>query len=353
MFKPALDEEGFQYLWDNLTAICINIPGSLLQPGIFRYDEFDKIWRSTMKGPNGDYIPVRFLQNPCTPAEIAENPYLTYLAMRHDTFYPPGLKKELMAQYFPDYPPEVAKGKAIGLAKGIILKNWDILINILKCLEFKNCQSEFKVGCAMGQLGLFETIAQSGQLFGHVFEEESRGRIMVGLLDATRTMLTRTACTESHRRAYEFLSKETTGKLGLILEDDLFIDPRFPDQLVQIMRKLVGENMVWDILQLGYSITPATVILPVDDLFVGTTTGVFGNTAVLVNSPKRVLQILEEECNGEGEIRANDVVLAKMAMSNRLAKKRYIGPPKTTHLSEVTGLPMDYRVLCYDGEDLE
>ena len=352
-FSPTLSQAAFNYLKEQLNTVCINVPGSLLHAGVERRDAFLNTWNSTMKSPGGEVLPVTFLPNPCTPAEIVADAHLTSLAKCHDTFVSPALRKAIVAKQLAHISdPEEAKAKAIRLVELLILEHWDMCVELLKFLEFKNCCGmPATADFAVKHLGLQAVVyPKPGFLFYLAYPEDQHGNMLVGLLDALRTKLTRTACTESHCRAYAYLCQQPD-KIGLLLEDDLYIDPRFPDQLSYLLPHL--KTKAWDIVQLGYSVHAERPIVPYNSLLSVAPQGAYGNTAVLVRDPKTILQLLDAHRQGSGPILANDVVLAEASTLSRfLAAKRLIGPPKGEHLSELVGKAMDYSRFCWSEAEL-
>ena len=164
-----------------LNIVCINVPGSLLEKDLLRKDELLKLWSSIMISNDGAPYPIHFLENVCIPSEIVNDPYLTELAKRHDTFISPSLKKAIITQYFP-FDPE-SKDKAINLVSKTIIENWDILVEILKFLNFKNSSNDI-ISNAVLKLGLECVVyPNKGQIFNLSYPIEQHDYILINLLE--------------------------------------------------------------------------------------------------------------------------------------------------------------------------
>lgn len=322
---------------EGIFAIAINVPGSLLKPGILRRTALEEVFKVAFPE-----VQLNFLQNPCTCEEIADSDALKQLAKRHDTFINPMLCKKFIGVPFIDELTPKQKATAKTEIMDIISRNWEVFLAVLQKINFQ---------------------PMSVPEEDHFFYSQN----MIMLLDSTRTMLTRTACTISHQRAYEQLAKANTQKksVGLILEDDLVMLPKFPSQIESILEWLRENDPDWDMVQLGYSKHQERPIEPIKGSpLARAPLGAYGNTAVLVNllngAASRIATVLEKHrydvIRGRTTMLANDVVLAQTPTSflNRyVAAERFVGPPLGDHISVIAGKTMNYDSCCWDYEQLE
>jgi len=320
----------------NVEAIVINVPGSLLKPGLTRKDAFLKTWQNS-----SPEVPVEFLQNVCTCAEVVETPTLLSLAKLHGTFIPPPLRKLILGAPASAVLSEAGKTQADKKIEFIIDKEWVRLVSILKALDFNLRDSENQ----LQQLAIGEDL-----------------ELTKYLLDCVRTKITRTACTESHLRVYEKLHKSDK-YLGLLLEDDLCILPGFWKQVKEIFEWLEENRPDWDIVQLGYSKHAERPIKPIEGAPVSLAPlGAYGNTAVLINNDNiaaykvflRIKKHRKLALKEGNKLLANDVVIAEYPQLNRyVANVRLIGPPPGNHISVLAGKEMNYDSYCWDPEQLK
>jgi GR25 family glycosyltransferase involved in LPS biosynthesis len=317
-------------------AVVINVPGSLVQPGLTRKEAFLAQWE---RSGLGEQFELTFLENACTPAEIVHDLRLLTLAKKHDTFIQPGLRKALLG--FDSSVTLTAEQKAATtvMVEAMITHLWTPLINILIGLNF-SCQDK-------------EAIALNS-LVGNP-------DVLAGLLDAVRTKLTRTACTESHLRAYRKLHESRhSSSIGLLLEDDLVILPQAATQIEHISKYLSNYQPNWNTVQMGWSKLedrPNYLWLCHDAPLATSENNAYGNTAVLLNlahkGASQIVDLIERHRATESCIVANDVIMAEDRYGRYLAWPRYIGPPIGNHLSVIVGKSMDYTRFCWDPEQVE
>lgn len=390
-----LTKDEFYYLSCKLKIICINVPGSLLHAGVERRTALTQMWSSVMSTEEGAILHLEFLDNTCTPAEVLSDDRLADIAKRQDTFYPFNLRHEVVASLLvtkqlredhQTFIPFSSTGQMMyGQAKKYILskdlvgeekqlqqqwlskmeevldsliqKNWTWLVKILSHLQFKNHRDPVAVDTAIKELDILSIVyPKSGFVFEDYkcYDHAKQYLVLEGLLDAVRTKLTRTACTESHIRAYHHLARRDDC-YGLVLEDDLFIDPSFPQQLCDVIQHLEEKQLKWDMVQLGYSIHKARPNVSFDHLLSKAPQGAYGSTAILVRDPRAVCDLLRESYYISAKAFPNDVVLALAAANHIITgfvvAKRKIGPVKDSHLSEIAGSQMDYTECCWDAEN--
>lgn len=333
-------------------AVVINIPGSLVQPGLTRKEAFLTQWDRSGLNERFELI---FLENVCTPAEIVQDEHLLALAKKHDTFIQPGLRKALL-QVDPTVSlTEEQKKVATTMVETMIDHWWEPLVTILRDLNF-SCQDT-------------EAVARVPN------SPVGNPEVLAGLLDAVRTKLTRTACTESHIRAYRKLqalgdevelwsklhSVTDVSPVGLLLEDDLVILPQVSAQ-IESMLTCFGRQppyWYWNTVQLGWSQLhdrPCQLVSVPGAPLITSSNGAYGNTAVLVNLARhaaaKIVDLIEEARSRDACIVANDVILARHCHKRYLAWPRYCGPPIGNHLSVIVGKNMDYTQVCWDPEQV-
>jgi hypothetical protein len=320
----------------DIHPIVINVPGSLLKPGLTRKEAFLNTWHR-----NSPNVPVEFLENVCTCAEVVNNPGLLNLARKQDTFIPPPLRKLILGAPASASLSEAGKKQADSKIESIIDSEWERLVGVLKALDFNVRDSD-------------ELLREIPISYNLEFTKH--------LLDCVRTKITRTACTESHLRVYQKLD-QSEKYLGLLLEDDLCILPGFWQQVEEIFQWLEENRPDWDIVQLGYSKHEGRAIEPIEGAPVSLAPlGAYGNTAVLINNDniaayKVFIRIKEHRgvALKEGnKLLANDVVIAEYAQLNRyVANVRLVGPPPGNHISVLAGKEMNYDSCCWDPEQLK
>jgi hypothetical protein len=310
-----------------MKAIVINVPGSKLNGPITRRQAFEVMWK--MSGMEKDWK-MEFLSNTCTPVEIHKEKFVK----RHDTFVPKPLQQYWLGATHASLSLE-EKAKAYQLNEDYINANWDTLV--LSLLENQlNCAAATAVGKQLN---------------------EPPSEILRLILDTVRTKLTRTACTESHVRAYTELRKSEE-PVGLILEDDLTMLPGLCDQIRQIQDWLKLHEIEWNLVQLGWSKHSDRSVMFNPESPIGMPIkGVYGNTALLVNlqnnTPGNVTRLIHVHRRDDAVIKANDVVLAESSLRIFVAKERLVGPPAGNHESVVAGKAMDYDQYCWDPEKMD
>jgi hypothetical protein len=319
----------------NLAVVAINVPGSLLQknPPLLRKD--------ALIAEIDNRLPLEFLPNVCILTEVSTE--LLHLAKLHDTFVPPPLRKVILGRQPSDNLTDAEKAEGERAVHEFLSlpNNHQRLVAILVRQGF-NCQ-DLNVDCSRYEW--LDNFPDKLQALGW-------------LLDCVRTKFTRTACTESHIRAYEYLAQKSQ-PYGLILEDDLRTLPEFYTQLEEIVKWLEDNNQEWDFIQLGYSKHDERPIIPiVGSPLALAPNGAYGNTAVLVNlkagSASRIAAVLREHRQTalrlQQPILANDVVLAQSQLKRFVAAVRYVGPPLGNHESVLAGKTMNYDQYCWDAE---
>lgn len=317
---------------DNIYVLAINVPNSLLRPGVLRKKAL--LQNAARFLPN---LTIHFLERVCTSSEVVESVVLRQRAQTHDTFVAPPLCKKVLDAPASAKLTDLQKSLAYAKVAITIWENWDRFLDILQKLNFQ-CRD----------LAQVEKFVQG----------DEDAQTLSWYLDAVRTMLTRTACTESHRRVYQAMAKRSES-VGLLLEDDLSMLPGIEQQIQDILAWLKIHDPNWDIVQLGYSKHQGRPIDPIESSpLARATQGAYGNTAVLVNlansSAQRILDILQDSDDSPSYNTANDVTLAESDKINRyVATKRLVGPPPGDHLSVLTGTTMNYDSFCWDPEQLE
>ena len=318
------------------SAIVINVPNTLVRPGLTRKDAFTQQWtRSELS----KIFELSFLEKVCTPSEIVQTPELMVLAKRHDTFFQPNLRKALLGVSPTDRLSDQQKQQSTDLAEAIIAEHWDKLIEILQKLNF-SCRDDDAIKT-------------------QAIDTPWTPVILSGLLDAVRTKLTRTACTESHLRAYRKL-QQSEAQVGLLFEDDVVILPQIKGQLNEAIAWLNQHDPDWNIVQLAWSKLPdrpATILEFEDSPLIASNNGAYGNSAVLVNltnqSAQKIVDLIETHRSSGQDIVANDVILAEAKLAQYLVKTRYIGPPLGEHSSVIAGKDMDYTKVCWDQPQID
>lgn len=308
-----------------MKAIVINVPGSKLNGTVTRRQAFEAMWE--MSGMKEDWN-MEFLSDVCTPAELRDRTTVR----RHDTFIPKALQQYWLGTTSTSLTPE-EKTNANDINERYVNDCWKNLVWLLL---------DHNLNCAVA---------------ARVMVNELAPEILELVLDTVRTKLTRSACTESHVRAYQELTNSTE-PVGLILEDDLVILPSLRDQIREIRKWLEAHSMEWDLIQLGWSKHSNRPVMFKPESPIGVPiNGVYGNTALLVNlrtnTPEKVIDLIENHRRFAAVVKANDVVLAESSLRIFVAKDRLVGPPAGNHESVVAGKAMNYDQYCWDPEKLD
>lgn len=310
--------------FDQLKAVIINVPGSILHTGpvgtIYRKDHIEKMCREMI--PN---ISFEFLTSVCTIESVLATPNFRAQARLHDSFLSP----MVFAFYGLAEFPTVAQKMAV-----------------IDCVE-KEVRNDWAAFVSSFELSIPETIPPTplhDLLQGYV-----------------RTKIVRTACSQSHIAAYERICQQPCTVLyGLILEDDVVMLPGFEAQIGELIEVLNTFDPNWSILRLGYSKHPDRPVIPCIKMpcLSQAPNGAYGNTALIVNrsngSDANVAKFLKdtfaEAIRTEKTVVANDVVLSAYP-GTYYATKRLVGPP-SEHNSIIAGKLMNYDKYCWDAEQI-
>lgn len=324
-----------------IAAVVINVPGSMISPYLSRLDTFKQQWEAAKLD---DIATLKVLENVCTPTEVLADFELKSFAKHHDTFIQPRLRRRILGvsdahELTPD-----DKADANVRVQNLIATNWDDLVKILCKLGFKCRDVENVRPYAERTIWTPEALSE--------------------ILDALRTKITRTACTESHKRAYRYLN-ETKADVGLLFEDDVVMLPGFKEQISEIAAWLDEHKPNWNFVQLGWSKLadrPAELRPIANSLVSKSSNGAFGNMAMLVNLRIDTAWVIMDRFTsnrylGENhEINPNDLVLCKCVergvLNGYLATTRLVGPPAHAYPSVICGTAMDYTNVCWDPEQI-
>lgn len=324
-----------------IAAVVINVPGSMISPELSRLDAFKQQWQSAKLD---DIATLKVLDNVCTPTHVLADPTLTSFAKRHDTFILPKLRRRILGVSDTYELTDDEKTEAYKRVQNLISTNWNDLVKILSELDFK-CRD-------------IETVRPYAE--NTIWTPEC----LSAILDALRTKITRTACTQSHKNAYRYLY-ECKADAGLLFEDDVVMLPGFKEQIQEILEWLNEHEPYWNFVQLGWSKLPdrpAELKLVPNAPLSTSSNGAFGNMAVLVNlNCDTAWTIMDRFTSNRyrgdnDEINPNDLVLCKCVergiLRGYLATTRLVGPPAYAYPSVICGTAMDYTNVCWDPEQI-